>query len=131
MNSEVIEFGELIQTRLYSKHNLEWPEDTGMISKRQLIKQKLFMYFMTCILANSSVKLILIKSLGPESPVFKTIPLNIGKIYQDLRNKPFPYLGSFCLTENNVLLQFKDSVPCKEYLSHMPRIQTIQKKGKE
>lgn len=61
LNLEVIEFGELIQTYLYSKHDLEWPEDTGMISKSQLIKQKLFMYLMTCILANSLVELILIK----------------------------------------------------------------------
>lgn len=30
--------------------------------------------------------------------------LNIGKIYQDLQNEPFSYLGSFCLTENNLLL---------------------------
>lgn len=47
----VIDFGELIRTVLYSKRDLEWPEDAGMISERQFIKQKLFTYFLTCILA--------------------------------------------------------------------------------
>lgn len=85
------------------------------------------MYFVTRILANSRVKLILIKPVGPRSLIFKTVPLNIGKIYHNLRNETFLYLGGFYITENNVLLQFKDSVPCKENFLH---IQTIQNKKK-
>lgn len=52
----------------------------------------------------SSTKIHIDKASGSGSPMLRIIPLNIGKIYQELCNESFSHQQRFYITENNVLL---------------------------